>query len=97
MPGYIRANGSDAFGLTILSLGKCFLWVGPILDKYTLVQPLPGMPPLPRVTDLGEELRVIGLEMLHSPKRGEIHRTIEALEKQLSVLRKISKAQKEVA
>jgi hypothetical protein len=91
IPDLIKVHGANSIGYVSLAIGKCFSWIGPTLDEYTTAQPLPGGPPLPRVTDLGERLRIIGLEYINKPAGGELDRTIETLKTQLATLSKLSK------
>lgn len=91
IPDLIKVYGPASIGHVSLALGKCFGWVGPILDRYSLIQPLPGAAPMPRVADIGERLRTAGLEMLNAPSEGELQRTITVLKRQIEVLTEIAK------
>jgi hypothetical protein len=93
LPRIIETHGSNSIGSVALALGKYFSWVGPTLDEYSLHQPLPGIAPLPRVADLGEQLRVLGLEIIHNPKDGELARTVETLKRQIGLLETLAKIQ----
>jgi hypothetical protein len=88
-PDLIRAHGPACFGNLTLNLGKCLLWIGPTLDRYSLAQPLPGMA-TPSVTDLGEKLRVLGLERMSAPVDGDMAKTVEVLKTQISLLEKLA-------
>lgn len=90
LPQIIRTHGSNSLGSVTLSLGKCFLVIGGIVDDYSLYQPIAGVPAMPRVTDLGEQLRILGLDILHDPKNGEIGRTIETLRRQIELLNQLT-------
>jgi hypothetical protein len=89
LPSLIKTHGPASLGSVALTIGKCFKWIGPTVDQYSLVQPLPGCW-LPTVFQLGEELRVIGLELIHSPSEGELTRQIETLERQIILLREMA-------
>jgi len=90
LPDLIKIHGRNAIGHVALGVGKCFLFIGPVLDQYHWTQPLPGIAPLPGVAAIGERFRVIGLEMLHCPSEGDLQRTIDALKKQVAVLTRIA-------
>jgi hypothetical protein len=92
LPKIIQTHGRDSLGSVTLSLGKCFKWIGPTLDQYSIHQPLPGQS-LPTVSSLGEQLRVIGLGIMHKPDDGDLKRTIETLKRQVALLTKLSKLQ----
>lgn len=89
LPRLIQTHGPDSLGSVALNLGKCLLWIGPVLDQFTLVQPLPGQS-LPTVTALGDSLREIGLDLIHKPNGGELARTIETLKRQIVLLQKLA-------
>lgn len=93
LPQIIRTHGSNSLGSVTLTVGKCFLWIGSLVDDYSLTQPLPGVPSLPRVTDLGEQMRVLGLEILYKPENGELTRTIETLRRQVELLNQLAAIQ----
>lgn len=65
------------------------------MDDYSLIQPLPGAAPVPRVADIGERLRVAGLEIMHKPSTGELQRTIDVLKRQVQTLTELAKIQAE--
>jgi hypothetical protein len=89
LPQLIKTHGSASLGSVTLAVGKCLNWIGPVLDRYSLTQPLPGQS-LPTVTALGEELRVLGIELLNKPDDGELARTIDVLKKQVQLLQELA-------
>jgi hypothetical protein len=97
LPQIIRTHGQNSLGSVTLAIGKCLGWVGPRVDSFNLVPPLPGVPPLPRVSDLGEQLRVLGLEILHNPTQGELLNTVYTLRKQVDLLNRLATLQAEGA
>lgn len=90
LPQIIKTHGSNCMGDVVLSIGRCFLIIGHKLDKYSLHQPLPGVAPMPRIQDLGEQLRVAGLELLNNPTEGDLKRTADALRAQADILCQIA-------
>jgi hypothetical protein len=97
IPDLIQVHGSNSLGSVSLALGKCLLWVGPTLDDYNLIQPLPGAAPVPRVADLGEQLRVVGLQIMHRPSTGELQHTVDVLKRQVATLTQLATIQAEGA
>ena len=95
LPDLIKVHGSNSLGSVSLAVGKCFQWIGPTLDRYSLIQPLAGATPLPRVVDLGDQLRVIGLEIMHKPGEGELARTVAVLKRQVELLTALARLQAE--
>lgn len=89
LPQFIRTHGRDSVGWLSLQLGKCLLWIGPTLDQYSLVQPMPGQT-VATVSTLGEELRVIGLQLIQTPSNGDLQRTIETLKRQVELLESLT-------
>lgn len=90
LPRIIRTHGGGhTLGCVALNLGKCFKWIGPVIDKYSYPTALAAE--LPRVTQLGEELRLLGLDLINKPDEGEINRTISTLEKQIDLLKELKK------
>lgn len=95
LPKIIKAHGPASLGCVALSVGKCFNWIGPTLDRYTLTQPLPGVH-VPTVAHLGEELRLIGLDLMDGRNgQGELSRMINTLKAQLALLEKLATTEKE--
>jgi hypothetical protein len=92
LPKIIKAHGPASLGCVALSVGKCFAWIGPIVDQYFLRQPLPGVH-CPTVSQLGEDLRLIGLDLMDARNgdKGELARMISTLRAQLALLEKIAK------
>jgi hypothetical protein len=95
LPDLIKVHGSNSLGAVTLRIGKCFSWIGPTLDRYSVVQPLAGAEPLPTVTALGADLRAIGLEIMLKPSEGELARTVRVLKRQCEVLTELAKLQAE--
>lgn len=90
LPKIIKAHGPQSLGCVALSIGKCLAWIGPTVDRYSLTQPLPGSPPL-SVAHVGEELRVIGLDLLDRPQwSGDLHKIVSALVDEVELLKKIN-------
>ena len=89
LPRLIKAHGPASLGAVTLKVGKLFQWIGPTLDQFVLVQPLPGQA-LPTVTAIGYQMTELGLEYMHKPVTGEMVRTIETLKKQIELLQKIA-------
>lgn len=85
-PDIVKTHGPDAMGSICLALGKCFLAIGGTLDDYTVAQNIPGIPALPRVAEIGERLRVLGLQIIHDPKEGDLVHTCEVLRRQVELL-----------
>ena len=95
LPKIIKAHGPASLGCVALSVGKCFNWIGPIVDGYSLTQPLPGVH-VPTVSELGEQLRLIGLDLMNGRNGdGELSRMIKTLKAQLSLLEKLAATEKE--
>lgn len=90
IPQQIKTHGGNCVGSVSLQLGKGLQAVSGILDAYTMAQPLPGVEPLPTVYALGEELRTLGLELIHKPTTGELQRTIATLKNQVELLQQLA-------
>lgn len=93
LPQIIKTHGSSSLGTVSLNCGKCFLAIGTWLDNYALHAPIAGIPAMPRVSDLGEELRIIGVEFVYRANDGDLHRTIETLKHQVWLLNELAKRQ----
>ena len=95
LPQIVETHGSNSLATVVLTVGRCFAWIGPTLDNYSIVQPLPGAAPLLRVADIGERLRVLGLGIMHKPTGGELERTNATLKRQVELLRELATLQAE--
>lgn len=95
LPQIIKTHGTNSIAQVTLTVGKCLSWIGPTLDQYSVVQALPGAAPVPRVADLGEQLRVLGLDIMHHPVKGELANTIATLKRQVELLQMLAKIQAE--
>jgi hypothetical protein len=91
-PDLIEAHGPACFGNVTLNLGKCLLWIGPVLDRYSFTQPLPGTV-LPSVAELGERLRRLGLDRMNAPVEGDMATTIATLKRQIELFQKLAELQ----
>ena len=88
-PALIRQHGKNSIGSVSLSLGKCLLWIGPVLDNYRLTYGLPDV--LPTVAQIGEEFRLVGLAILQNPDTAQIEAQIASLQQQVELLKGFSK------
>ena len=91
LPQMVKAHGVASIGPLTVTFGNCFLSIGTWLDRYSLTQPLPGLPALPRVSDLGEQLRVVGLEIWHAPNEGQLQDVINTLRSEIELLERLAK------
>ncbi len=91
LPALIKNHRSAAFAAVTLNVGKGLEWFGPILDRYTFPHENVLGITVPKVTELGAELRALGIELMTEPNATDIERQIENTKLQLRLLKELKK------